>query len=71
MPVRPELSAKSTLSDNLTSLEMQGASILSPEVFDQLVAVTQSAGICDRALADARQIQANLANVGDPRAQVF
>ena len=71
MPVGLELSSTSTLSDNLTNLEMQGASILSPEVFDQLVEVTQAAGICDRALADARQIQANFANIGDPRAQVF
>jgi len=71
MPVGLELSSTSTLSDNLTNLEMQGASILSPEVFDQLVEVTQAAGLCDRALADARQIQANFANIGDPRAQVF
>jgi len=71
MPVGPELNSKSTFSDNFTSLEMQGTTILSPEVFDRLVEVTQSLEICDRDLADARQIQANLANMGDPRAQAF
>lgn len=71
MSVGPELSKKHTFSDNFTILDMQGATILSPEVFDRLVEVTQSSGICDRDLADARQIQANLANIGDPRAQAF
>ncbi len=65
------LDSNSTLSDNITRIRMQGASLSAPEVLEKLVAVTREGGFSRRELADARAIQANLASRSDQDADAL
>ncbi len=68
---RTDLDSHSTLSDNYTRLRLAGASVMSEEVSDELVAVTRKDGFSLEEIEDGKKIQANLSKNTDPESEAF